>query len=202
MNGDTQTIPPQVDIVQVTPGLIEYLDRLKNSKRFYFQANPTTFTRSRSIAVTKTEAAEQSGTQTERGKAGRKYSLKADDWKIEGLEINLDAARPHWIGDTSQVDTNHKDAVLEALGHLEALVGTDALISESDNKVTYPLHPSPPLATLRLGTRAWLGYVTSIRIEEKQFTPDLIPTRIRATLSFQVVMTLPQLKSGKSGGKK
>ncbi|HEY5955116.1 MAG TPA: hypothetical protein VIV60_01135 [Polyangiaceae bacterium] len=197
----TQSMPVQTEAVKVTPGLIEYVNRKGEAKQFYFQANPTTFTRSRTITVTKTKAGEQSATKTDRGKAGRKYSLKAEDWKIEGLEINLDAARPHWIDAQSQVDTNNLAAVVEALGHLEALADSGPLLSEEEPKAGSPQHPSPPMVTLRLGGRSWLGYVTSVRIEEKQFTPDLIPSRLRATLSFDVITTGRQLDMKKTGGK-
>lgn len=198
MNGD---IPLPVGIVKVTPGLIEYENRQGDKKKFYFQANPTTFTRSRNITLTQTNAAEQSGTQTDRGKAGRKYSLKADNWKIEGIEINLDAARPHWTDTTSQVDTDNLKAVVEALAHLESLADSGPLKDETNNAKSFPQHPSPPLVTLTLGTRIWKGYVTSIRIEEKQFTHDLIPSRIRATLGFEVIQTIRQLDADKIGGK-
>lgn len=199
MTTPNRTTSAQVEVVNVTRGQIAYTEGRQN-RVFYFQANPTSFTRSRNISIVKTDAREPAATKTATGSAGRKYSLKADDWKIEGIEINLDAGQAYPSGSASLDDAGNYDAVVEALLHLEALVGLDPLKSETNHTMGYPPLPSPPLATLRLGSRAWEGYVTSVRIEEKQFTPQLVPTRIKATLSFTAIETVQRFDLSKKGG--
>lgn len=193
--------PLPLRVVPVTLGQIAYPDRSGNKQIFRFQANPTSLTRSRSISLNKSPVGEAHATRTKTGQAGRKYTLTADNWKMEGIEINLDAAANDWTGRQTLPEIG-LEQIAEALHHLEALAEPGPLITETDHRKSYPPQPSPPLAELTLGHRVWQGYVTSVRIEEKQFTHLLVPTRIKATLSFEVIVTVQDLDLNKVGGEK
>src|SRR5262249_18417042 len=84
---DPSPFDDQLSVV-VTPGLIEYTDRQGNKQKFYFQCNPTTLTRSRTITRSDTAAADQAaGTTDKRGQAGRKFTLRPTTWRIDSLEL-------------------------------------------------------------------------------------------------------------------
>jgi len=163
MGESPNAVPSRLNAVPLIPGFVEYATKAGKTARFYFQANPSSLARSRSVALTKTAGRKSSST----------YARRAGDWKIAGVEIALDASRPHWTALDKQDDQDNLKALVDTLEHLEALVDVDS-----------------PLVTLTLGRRRWQGYVTELRIEEKQFTSDLIPMRIVATLSLDVTATL------------
>jgi hypothetical protein len=189
------------DAVFVTPGIIEYVDAEGIDQIFFFQANPTSLTRARSITFTPPQAS-LGATKTARGEAGRTFTLKADNWKIEGIELMFDASMPHWSSLRRSSDEGVLNAVQEGIAHLERLAEPGSWRGENTPNIHYPPLPGPPLVVLSLGSRTWKGYVTSVRIEEKQFTPDLVPTRVRATLGFEVITTPDQLEQGKIGGRR
>jgi hypothetical protein len=189
------------DAVFVTPGMIEYRDQEGVNQIFLFQANPTTLTRSRNIAFTPPQAS-LGATKTAQGEAGRTFTLRADNWKIEGIEIMLDASMPYWSSLRRADDSKPLTAVTEGIAHLERLAEPGSWKGENAPTIHYPPLPGPPLVVLYLGERVWRGYVTSVRIEEKRFSPDLVPVHVRATLGFEVITTPDQLEQGKIGGRK
>jgi hypothetical protein len=189
--------------VQVTPGLIEYTDAQGTAQKFYFQCNPASLSRTRTINRTDSPATNQAaGTKTARGEAGRKYTLKANAWKLDTIELWFDASMPHIGGDGKRVEDGGLDAVQQSIKHLEAISEPGPVPSENESQTGAPPLPSPPLLTLTLGTRTWQGHVSSISIVEQDFTYDLVPRRIKVTLGIEPVVTEAQLETGKLGAKK
>jgi hypothetical protein len=188
--------------VQVPPGLIEYLDHGGQHQKFYFQLNPTSLSRSRTINRTDSPATNQAaGTKTARGEAGRRYTLKANPWKIDTIELWFDAQMPHWTNGKLS-EEGGLDAVKEGIKHLEAISEPGPVTTENESQTGAPPLPNTPLVTLTLGTRTWQGHVASMTILEKEFTRELVPKQVKATLSLELVVTEPQLQQGKLGGKK
>jgi hypothetical protein len=194
--------PDPVLHVQVTPGLIEYVDNQGTAQKFYFQCNPASLSRSRTINRTDSQATNQAaGTKTARGEAGRKYTLKANAWRLDTIELWFDASMPHWVTGKRSEDGG-LDAVQKSLKHLEAISEPGPVPSENESQTGAPPLPSPPLITLTLGTRTWQGHVSSLSIVEQDFTPDLVPRRVKVTLGIEPVVTEAQLERGKLGAKK
>ena len=50
------------------------------------------------------------------------------------------------------------------------------------------------------GDRLWRGFLTSVSINEVQFTPKLVPKRAEVSVSMVVLETLDPLKAQKVGG--
>lgn len=194
--------PDPILHVQVVPGLIEYVDNKRKPQKFYFQCNPASLSRSRNIARTDSQATNQAaGTKTARGEAGRRYTLKASAWKLDTIELWFDASMPHWTEGTL-VEGGGLEAVQRSIEHLEAISEPGPVPSENESQTGAPPLPSPPLITLTLGKRTWQGHVSSLSIVEQEFTPDLVPRRIKVTLGIEPVVTEAQLEQGKLGGKK
>jgi hypothetical protein len=191
------------DEVKLTPGLISYTDGDGVKQRFYFQCNPTSLTRSRSASRTDTKATTPAGTSTERGEAGRKYTHRVSPWKLESIELWLDASMPYWSDQTNRKEEGSFEAVQRGLEHLRAISEPGPVRKENNHRTGAPPQPSPPLLTFTLGERSWIGHVSSLSIVEKEFTPDrLLPKQIKATLSLDIIETLQQLDQGKTGGEK
>jgi hypothetical protein len=188
--------------LQVTPGLIEYTDSQKKPQKFYFQCNPTSLSRSRTINRTDSPATNQAaGTKTAVGDAGRKYTLKANAWRLDTLELWFDASMPHYLNGTRS-ETGGLDAVQQSIKHIEAISEPGPVRSQNASQTGAPPLPSPPLITLTLGTRIWQGHVSSVSIVEQDFTYDLVPRRVKVTLGIEPVVTEAQLQQGKIGAKK
>ncbi len=188
--------------LQVTPGLIEYVDMEGKPQRFYFQCNPTSLSRSRTINRTDSQASNQAaGTKTARGEAGRRYTLKASAWRLDTLELWFDASAPHYATGKRSEDDG-LEAVQQSIRHLEAISEPGPARSENDAQTGAPPLPSPPLIALTLGTRTWQGHVSSLSIVEQDFTPDLVPRRIKVSLTIEPVVTEAQLQQGKLGARK
>ncbi|WP_437729246.1 hypothetical protein [Sorangium sp. So ce861] len=190
------------DQVKVTPGLISYVDHDGKNQSFYFQCNPTSLTRSRSATLQETRATNPAGTRTSRGEAGRKYTHQVSKWKIESLELWFDASMPYWTDAEHLADEENLTAVLSCIQHLERICEPGPVPTENDQVTGAPPQPSPPLLQLTLGNRTWSCYVSSISVVEKEFTPDLVPRQVKATLSFDVIETPQQIEQNKAGGKK
>lgn len=196
---DTPTLmrqrPDPVLELAVTPGRIEYVDPQGARQTFYFQCNPTSLSRSRSIEQVTSQATNNAaGTKTPTGAAGRKYSHKANAWRLDSLELSLDASMPHWTSAGTRAEGGGLEAVEAAIKHLEAISEPGPVRTESRSQLGAPPHPSPPLVTLILGRRSWQGHVSSMSIVEKDFTHDLVPRQIKVTLSLEVVVTERQLE--------
>jgi hypothetical protein len=200
-------IRDEVLYVQVAPGKIEYLDSRGNNQTIVFQCNPTSLTRSRSITRQDTRAGNTTeATTTRPGMAGRKYTHKPTPWKIESLELWFDASLPYSSsGNVRAEGMPHRDnlsAISEALEHLEAISEPVQASNENESQEGAPPAPSPPKVALTLGRRRWEGYVNSISILEKDFTPDLVPKQLKVTLGLEMVLTRSDYELRKTGGKK
>lgn len=191
-----------IDQVKVTPGVIEYTDFEGNKKKFFFQCNPPTLTRSRSVTRTDTKATNPAGTKTQRGEAGRKFTHDVSSWKLESLELWFDASMPYWTDLSNRSSAAPLTAVQTGIAHLEAICEPGPAPTENDHRTGAPPRPSPPLLTITIGSRSWQGFVSSVSILEKEFTPDLVPRQVKATLSFEIIETLQQQDQKKIGGKK
>ena len=191
--------------VPTTPGWIEYNYRGK-SATLYFQANPQSLTRSRTIQRIDTRAGNGvQGSALEREAPGRKFTLRADPWRFENLELLYDVSRPFFTSPTYQAkQLAHKDQIKhmqDVLEHLERIAEPGPVHTNSESQKNYPPAPIPPPMTLRLGTRSWKGYVKSVNIVEKDFTHDLFPKQLKVTLGFEPHSTNADLELGKIGGK-
>jgi hypothetical protein len=216
--------------VVVTPGAISYWDHQGKPQRFYFQCNPTSLTRSRSVTRTTTKAGNKnSGTTTKPGEAGKKFTHDAGWWQFDSFEIWFDASNPQYAASpppesppdahkrdpaswsVTPLPRSHKreepktmkaatEAVMAGIKHLEALCEPGHMPTENEHQLGWPPAPSPPSMVLWFGERAWAGYVKSVTILEKEFTPDLIPKLVKATLSLELIPVKSKLDMGKFGG--
>lgn len=198
MNNDI----PNTIHVQVTPGFISYKDKNGKDQTFYFQCNPTSLTRSRAFSQVDSRASNGAqGSKTATGEVGRKFTHKASTWTLDAIELWFDASMPHWSGGKYS-ERDGLNAVKESIQHLEAISEPIPLSSENASQSGAPPFPSPPLITLTLGTRSWSGYVSSLSILEKDFTPDLVPKQLKVTLGLSLIITDQQLKQDKTGALK
>jgi hypothetical protein len=188
--------------VQVTPGVISYVDNQGAPQKFYFQCNPESLTRSRTINRTDSPATNQAaGTRTARGEIGRRYTLKANSWKLDTIELWFDASMPHFRTGVRSEDEGF-EAVQAAIQHLHAISEPGPVPTENESQTGAPPLPPTPLITLTLGNRTWQGHVSSLSIVERNFTPMLLPRQVKATLGIELVVTEQQLEQGKLGGLK
>lgn len=210
---------------KLIPGAFVYTDRNGKLQTLYFQFNPEKLARSRKATFEETKANDTQGTTTARGRQGKKYTLKVDRWTID-LDIRLDASKRAFASDkqitaaeleaTTDTESNwlqHLKAVklqdkpeltsvAEGLKHLEALIEPGPIPSENDNTYGFQTLPDPPMIQFLWGDRLWSGFMTSLSISEIQFTPQLKPIRVEASVSLVIVETLRQLQTGKTGGEK
>ena len=179
----------------LTPGFIEYENNEGKPQTFYFQCNPTSLSRSRSIERVDSQATNNAaGTETPSGKAGRKYSHKTNAWKLDSMELFFDASMPHWVSIEKRNEGGGLAYVQRAIEHLEAISEPGPVRTERQSQLGAPPHPSPPLIKLTLGERRWRGHVSSMSIVEQDFTPDLVPRQIKVTLSLEVVVDKRQVE--------
>jgi len=216
--------------VLVTPGVITYTAHTGEKRQFYFQCNPASLTRSRTVTRTDTKAGTPTmGTTHERGAAGKKFTHRPSTWRFDSIEIWIDASNPPCIASTpapqpagkppriaaswavAPLPTAYKreqpkkfseamQAVMEAIKHLEAICEPGPVPTENEHQQGMPPLPDAPRVVLWVGERAWAGYVTSVTILEKEFTHDLAPRLVKATLSLELVPTTYDLEKGNLGG--
>jgi hypothetical protein len=202
-------IPREDPILRVptTPGWIEYVYGSGPKRTLYFQANPQQFTRSRTIQRIDSRAGNGvQGSPVEREAPGRKFTLRAEPWKIENLELSFDISRPFFTSPTYRAEQlSHKvqvERMQEVIDHLERIAEPGPVRTRNEAQTGFPPAPSPPLLTLRLGKRSWDGYVKSVTILEKDFTHDLYPKQLKVTLGFEPYPPYADLELGKTGGKR
>jgi hypothetical protein len=203
-----------VPYVQAWPGMIEYFDPQGDKQTLFFQCNPTSLTRSRTITRVDSKAGNPAeGTTQQRGKVGRKFSHKPTPWTFEGLELLFDASMPYLLssyvfapeGEHLGFGIKHPQNLIdirEAIKHVEAISEPGPVRTENASQQGAPPAPSQPLITLTLGRRQWQGYVNSVTIAEKDFTPDLVPRQVKVTLGLELTLTHADLDLGKTGGTK
>lgn len=192
---------------KVTEGMIEYVDLDGKPQRLVFQCTPTSLTRSRSLSRIDSKASNPAqGTKTNRGEAGRKYTHTATPWRIDSIELWFDASLPYTTSGSARADgVSHADnvqAIADAIDHIETIAEPGPPSTEEESQTNSPPRPSPPLVTLLLGKRQWQGYVSSVTILEKEFTPDLLPRQVKVTLGLELLVTNRELEQRKKGGKK
>ncbi|MCG8420095.1 MAG: hypothetical protein MJE77_19370 [Proteobacteria bacterium] len=214
-----------LEAADLEPGAFIYTDLKGKLQAIYFQFNPEKLTRSRTATFKETDANDRQGTTTARGAQGKKYTLTVERWKID-LDIRLDASKPAYVGtqppppdfvnspkgeDLAKKWRQHLEkvklqharltSVAEGLSHLEALIEPGPIPSENDDLYGFSSLPDPPMIQFLWGERIWAGFMTSLSISEVQFTPQLSPKRVEATVSLVILETLRQLQQGKTGGK-
>lgn len=187
--------------MNLTPAAFNYVDRNNRNRQLYFQFNPTTLKRTRTVTFTETKGNDPLASETDRSAQGKKFSLKAQRWKLD-FDIRLDASMPPLTKEGAQASGSYLGAVQQGLDQLEALVEPGPVPSENDSLYGFQLNPDPPLIYFTWGARIWSGYMTSLTISEVQFTPDLVPKRVEATVSLVVIETPRQLAQGKTGGRR
>lgn len=184
----------------VTPGVIEYTDDRGALQTFYFQCNPTSLTRTRTVTRVDSKAGNPAmGTKVTRGQAGRKFTHKVSSWRVDSFELWFDASTPYYTGSTTRSVNGSFTSVMEGIKHLETISEPGPVPSENESQTGAPPAPSPPRVVLRLGHRAWAGYVTSLTILEKEFTPKLVPRLVKATLSLDLVSEESKIAQGRTG---
>lgn len=197
--------PPDWLFPKLEPGKLTFTDR-EGEKELYFQFNPETFSRSRKVTITETggNSRLEDKADLQRGQPGRRFSLRADRWRVDSLKLRFDIGKPFFRSQSKQQKAPIKDQVVELTRItrlLEALVEPGPVPSENVANCGHTEQPVPPEITLYFGDkRVWKVLVTSVSIEEESFTPTLLPTRLTATLSIEILQTIPQIESGKSGG--
>lgn len=206
---DNAVKTPPIDPIlnaQVAVGYIEYTDIKRNPQRLYFQTNPTSMTRSRTVERVDSRAGNPAeGTTTKAGSVGRKFSHKAAPWRFEALEIWFDASLPYTTSGSVRAEgaVGHKQnllAIEAAIKYIETISEPGPVSTQNDSQTNAPPAPSPPLITLVLGKRHWQGHVQSVTIVEKDFTPDLVPRQLKVTLGLELMLPYEKIEQGKTGG--
>jgi hypothetical protein len=94
---------------------------------------------------------------------------------------------------------------LDGIKHLEALIEPKYPEDENEHPAGWRPMTEPPRVRLWYGKkqkRVFEGYVTSVTILEKEFTPDLYPRLVKASLSLELIPLQPSVNQGKTGGEK
>lgn len=201
--------PPDWLNPKLVPGKLAFTDR-EGPKELYFQFNPETFVRSRKVTITETggNSRLEDKADLQRGQPGRRFSLRADRWRIDGLKLRFDVGKPFFSAGNNRQQKpwgQQLNELLRISKLLESLVEPGPVPTENVANCGHTEQPVPPETTLYFGDhpgrkRVWKVLVTSVSIEEENFTPTLLPTRLTATLSIEILQTIPQIESGKSGG--
>lgn len=191
------------------PGLFIYKDRSGTTQGLLFQFNPETLKRTRTVEFKDSDTNQPNGTTQGRGQEGRKYSIKANRWKID-FDFRLDASRTF----TKMLGTvlaqrsaatqefagmSSVDSVLAALRQLEALVEPTAL-QVMKTKHGFDENADTPEIDFYWGDRVWKGYITSLSINETLFNVALIPMMVEASISMEIIETMSSLLANKVGG--
>lgn len=174
--------------------LIKGVDGSKAS--LYFQFNPEEIVRSRSVDFNDTSGLEDQGPTPVVGSgpsAYAKYTLRAARWMISNINIRLDSSAPPQVGMPNSSYGADLDALRKAVKLLESLVEPKERKNQNQAKDSYPNQAETPIVQLCWGKRIWEGYVTSVNITEKLFTPDLVPKRVEASVNMVVLRVTPSI---------
>lgn len=213
--------------VTLTMGMLFYKDRAEPQKshQCLFQFNPTELERSRNIAYTRSPTGNtlEEPRPGGRNNAKRKQTRKMEPWTMS-VTLRFDAAygRVAWTqqsplratertGALSEEELHPKakfnpeaaefkqeiQRIDETLQFFEAIAEAEPWKPENEKTANADETPPPPYVMMAFGQRVWECAVKSVRIKEEDYTPDLYPRRFEATLTLEIIRTVPQNEQGK-----
>jgi hypothetical protein len=215
-------LPKLNTAVTLTMGMLFYRDSDEQHTPHHclFQFNPTELERSRNIAYTRSPTGNtlEEPRTGGRNSAKRKQTRKMEPWTMS-VTLRFDAAygRVAWTqqsplratertGALSEQDLHPKvkfnptaatymeeiQNIDETLKFFEAIAEAQPWKPENEQIANADETPPPPYVMLAFGQRVWECAVKSVRIKEEDYTPDLYPRRFEATLSLEIIQTVPQ----------
>ena len=177
-------------MVNVTRGMLKEYSKGANALQIYFEFNPSTITRSRSIEIKfkGKGTAKDFKNESEATRASQGATVKAESFT---LKILLDA--------TDRMNSDDKDAMTKGVQpELDILcsmvepkrispggMATLAALSDSDNTQSYP-----SVLIFHWGKQTLPVFITRVQFEVKAFMPTLVPYRAEATLTLQVIQSV------------